>query len=238
MIIAIDGPAAGGKGTVALQLAEALGYEYVDTGAMYRAVALRALQAGIALDDEMSLGALAQHVDIRFVREQVGEGPRYRVLVDGEDVTAAIRQPDVERGSSVVAQFPSVRQALVEKQRALAAGGGVVMEGRDIGTVVLPDADVKFFVTASRAERARRRYAQYRGQGREVAITRIEAELAERDYRDSHRRVAPLRIPPDAIVIDTTDMTVQETVHAVRQIVLARLGKTHSRIPHPLPSSP
>ncbi len=225
LTIAIDGPAAGGKGTVALQLAEALGYLYVDTGAMYRAVALWALRKGIDLDDEENLGKVAQEVDVQFVREEEDGRVHYRVLVNGEDVTTAIRQPEVERGSSLVARFPSVRQVLVEKQRALAANGGVVMEGRDITTVVLPDAEVKLFVTASRAERARRRYEQHRQQGRAVDLAALEADLAERDYRDSHRQVAPLRIPKDAIVIDTTGLSVEETVHAVQRIVRARLER-------------
>lgn len=225
LTIAIDGPAAGGKGTVALQLAEALGYLYVDTGAMYRAVALWALRKGIDLDDEENLGKVAQEVEVQFVREEEDGRVHYRVLVNGEDVTTAIRQPEVERGSSLVARFPSVRQVLVEKQRALAANGGVVMEGRDITTVVLPDAEVKLFVTASRAERARRRYEQHRQQGRAVDLAALEADLAERDYRDSHRQVAPLRIPKDAIVIDTTGLSVEETVHAVQRIVRARLER-------------
>ena len=225
LTIAIDGPAAGGKGTVALQLAEALGYLYVDTGAMYRAVALWALRKGIDLDDEENLGKVAQEVDVQFVREEEDGRVHYRVLVNGEDVTTAIRQPEVERGSSLVARFPSVRQVLVEKQRALAANGGVVMEGRDITTVVLPDAEVKLFVTASRAERARRRYEQHRQQGRAVDLAALEADLAERDYRDSHRQVAPLRIPKDVIVIDTTGLSVEETVHAVQRIVRARLER-------------
>ncbi len=225
LTIAIDGPAAGGKGTVALQLAEALGYLYVDTGAMYRAVALWALRKGIDLDDEENLGKVAQEVEVQFVREEEDGRVHYRVLVNGEDVTTAIRQPEVERGSSLVARFPSVRQVLVEKQRALAANGGVVMEGRDITTVVLPDAEVKLFVTASRAERARRRYEQHRQQGRAVNLAALEADLAERDYRDSHRQVAPLRIPKDAIVIDTTGLSVEETVHAVQRIVRARLER-------------
>ena len=151
------------------------------------------------------------------------------MLADGEDVTTAIRQPEVDRGSSLVARFPGVRRALVAKQRALAAGGGVVMEGRDITTVVLPDADVKFFITASLAERARRRYEQHRAKGANVDLAAIEAELAERDYRDTHRKVAPMRVPEDAIIIDTTDMTVDEAVAVAERLVRAHLERAEER---------
>ncbi len=196
---------------------------------MYRAVAWKALQEGISWEDEETLGALAQRLDIRFVRESRQEGVQYRVLVDETDVTEEIRRPEVGRGSSIVAQFPAVRKALVAKQRALAAGGRVVMEGRDITTVVLPDADLKFFITASLAERARRRYEQYRAKGLDVDLAAIEAELAERDRRDSQRAVAPMRIPKDAIVIDTTDMTVEEATAVVVNIARARLAARKGR---------
>lgn len=229
LTIAIDGPAAGGKGTIALRLAESLGYLYVDTGAMYRAVAWRALREGISWEDEAALGALAERLEIRFQREEREGNVRYRVFADGDDVTEAIRRPEVDRGSSLVARFPAVRQALVAKQRALAEGGGVVMEGRDITTVVLPKADVKFFITASLAERARRRYEQHRAKGADVDLAAIEAELAERDWRDSHRQVAPMRIPEEAIVVDTTGMTVEESVAAVERLVRGILQKTEGR---------
>ncbi len=217
--IAIDGPAAGGKGTIALRLAEALGYLYVDTGAMYRVVAWEALQRHISLDDEKALGELAASLQITFRRERVGEEVRYRVLVNGVDVSEAIRQPEVDHASSVVAQYPLVREALVKKQRALAEEGGVVMEGRDIATVVLPHADVKFFITASLAERARRRYEQRRRAGIPTSLADVEAELAERDRRDSQRRAAPLRIPPDAVVIDTTGLDIDTSVQVVLRLV-------------------
>ncbi len=222
LVIAIDGPAASGKGTIALRLAERLGYLYVDTGAMYRAVAWQALQENISWEDEESLKHLAERLDIQFVRDDAEGTLRYRVLVNGDDATEFIRSPEVGRGSSIVAQHAAVRRALVAKQRKLAQAGGVVMEGRDITTVVLPDADVKFFITASLSERARRRYEQYRARGVNTDIATIEAELVERDRRDSQRSVAPLRIAEDAIVVDTTDMTVDEAVSTVVNLVRAR----------------
>ncbi len=224
LTIAIDGPAAGGKGTIALRLAEALGYRYVDTGAMYRAVAWEALRRGISWEDEPALARLAASLDIRFERVREASSIRYRVVVDGVDVTEDIRRPEVDHGSSVVAQHPAVRQVLVEKQRALAAGGGVVMEGRDITTVVLPDADLKFFITASLQERARRRYEQRRAAGLEADLAEVEAELAERDKRDSERKTAPMRVPRDAIVLDTTGLTVDRSVAVALQLVRSRLG--------------
>ncbi len=222
LVIAIDGPAASGKGTIALRLAERLGYLYVDTGAMYRAVAWQALQENISWEDEESLKHLAERLDIQFVRDDAEGTLRYRVLVNGDDATEFIRSPEVGRGSSIVAQHAAVRRTLVAKQRKLAQAGGVVMEGRDITTVVLPDADVKFFITASLSERARRRYEQYRARGVNTDIATIEAELVERDRRDSQRSVAPLRIAEDAIVVDTTDMTVDEAVSTVVNLVRAR----------------
>ena len=222
LTIAIDGPAAGGKGTIALRLAEALGYTFVDTGAMYRAVAWIALQRQIPLDDAEALGKLAEELEIAFQREEVEGRVRYRILADGEDISGDIRRPEVDRASSIVAQYPAVRKALVAKQRALAREGGVVMEGRDITTVVLPDADIKFFITASLEERARRRYTQRLERGLPADLAAIEQELAERDRRDSERPTAPMRIAPDAIVIDTTDLDVDTSVALVIRLVQAR----------------
>ena len=216
--IAIDGPAGGGKGTIAQHLAQSLGFLYVDTGAMYRAVAWLALHRGISLEDEEAISALARSADIRFLPQQ-NDQSRYRILINGHDVTEAIREPQVDRGSSIVAQYPEVRQVLVEKQRNLAQSTHVVMEGRDITTVVLPDADVKLFITASLEERARRRYIQRVNKGIAADLSTIQAELAERDKRDTERQTAPMRVPKEAIVIDTTNQQVEYSVHIVLRLV-------------------
>lgn len=236
LVIAIDGPAAGGKGTVARRLAQRLGYRFVDTGAMYRAVAWAALRKGLSLDDGEALGELATHLEMDFQERVTPEGVFYRLLVNGQDVTEAIRQPEVERASSVVAQYPQVRRVLVAKQRQLARQGGVVMEGRDITTVVLPDADLKLYITASLTERAQRRYAQYQEQGYMTPgpphehLATLQAQLMLRDQRDAQRATSPLRIAQDAIVLDTTCLSVEESVE-----VIWRLLRT--RFPHALPRS-
>lgn len=210
-IIAIDGPAGAGKSTVAKAVAERLGYVYIDTGAMYRAVALKAFKKGIPLSDEKAVSALAAGLDMRFVRC----GNEQRIIVDGEDVTTEIRSENASRLSSTVSTIAGVRKRLVELQRRMGADGGVVMEGRDIGTVVFPDAEVKVFLTASVMERARRRCEQLRAMGKEPDLDRIAEEIRDRDLRDSSRRLAPLRQAPDARLIDTDRMTVDEVVDSI-----------------------
>ncbi len=217
--IAIDGPAGGGKGTIALRLAQALGFLYVDTGAMYRAVAWLALQQGIPLEDEEAVSKLVQNAVIDFQPQSDGKKVHYRIIINNQDITEDIRQPEVDRGSSIVAQYPEVRNVLVRAQRNLAQHAHVVMEGRDITTVVLPDADIKLFITASLEERARRRYEQRLSNGIHADLAQIQEELVERDKRDSERSTAPMRIPPDAIVIDTTGQQVEESVRVVLRLV-------------------
>jgi cytidylate kinase len=211
LIIAIDGPSGSGKGTLARRLADALGYRHVDTGAMYRAVAWRAHQLGYALDDEAAVSALA----VGSVLEQE-DG---RVAIDGHDVTREIRTPDIDQSAARVARLPAVRAALVARQRELGAGGGVVMEGRDIGTVVFPDADVKVYLDASAEERARRRAndpAHTRASG---DVRHVKSAMAARDESDTTRTVAPLQMAADANYVDTTGMDADAVFARVMEIV-------------------
>jgi CMP/dCMP kinase len=205
--IAIDGPAAAGKSTIGRALARALGWRYVDTGAMYRAVALAALERGVTPRDGDVLGSLASLVEV------AGDGQT--VSLNGRDVTARIRGADVTRLASEVAAVPEVRQALVARQRALASSGGVVMEGRDIGTVVLPEAKLKVWLTASVEERARRRGDDLGLEQDEAARAEVERAIAARDEADASREASPLARAGDAVVIDSTDKSVDEVVGAI-----------------------
>ena len=210
-VIAIDGPSGVGKGTVARAIADAFGYRHVDTGAMYRALAWGALDRGLDLEDEAAVSALARSVDIA-----VGAG---LVSVDGVDVTRAIRTPQIDRAVTSVARMPSVREVLVARQRELGRLGGVVMEGRDIGTVVFPDADVKIYLDASPEERARRRAADPAHGGRGEALATVASAMADRDRIDSTRAASPLMIAPDAVVVDTTGASVADVVTRVMAII-------------------
>lgn len=205
LIITVDGPAAAGKSTVARRLAERLGYRYADTGAMYRALTLKALEQGVDPADPGAVEDLARMTEI--TADASGE-----TVLDGRVVTRAIRSPEVSRAVSFVAMAPGVRRWMVRAQRTLAAGGGVVMEGRDIGTAVLPDAHHKFFLTAALAERADRRHRELRAGGYAVELADLEAEMALRDRLDSQRAFDPLTVAPDAIVVDTTGKTVEQVV--------------------------
>jgi cytidylate kinase len=208
-VIAIDGPAGAGKSTVAKKVADSLGLAYVDTGAMYRGITLLGMRGGMSPEDgEAKLAELVRTAELRF--ESGSDG--LRVYLNGEDITRAIRQPDVSRQVSYYARVPSVRQLLTLWQRKLAASGGIVMEGRDIGTVVLPEADKKFFITASALERARRRQRELDQQGYRVELEHLAREIEERDRIDSNRSVAPMCVAPGATVIDTTNLAVDEVV--------------------------
>ncbi len=220
LIIAIDGPSGVGKGTVARAVAAALGYRHVDTGAMYRAVAWRALQDRLPFDDENGLGGLAERAVIDACDRLVS--------VDGVDVTAAIRTPEIDRGAARVARIARVRTALVTRQRAIGAGGGVVMEGRDIGTVVFPEADVKVFLDASAEERARRRVHDEAHNGSKD-MAQVASELAARDQSDRTRAVSPLAVAPDAHVIDTTGLPIDAVVARVLALVRAAGESQQSR---------
>jgi cytidylate kinase len=212
MVIAIDGPAGAGKSTVARQAALALGYDYLDTGAMYRAVAWRGWQNGIAETDEAELAAIAETIELRF--GPLAEDGSQRVYVGQEDVTEAIRVPEVSRLVSPVSAHPAVRRALVGRQREIGrqAERGVVLEGRDIGTVVFPDAPLKVFLTATPEERARRRHAELEARGLTADFAAVFAEQNIRDTRDSQRADSPLKPAPDAVEIVTDGLTVEDVV--------------------------
>lgn len=206
--IAIDGPAGAGKSTVAKRIAEQLGWLYIDTGAMYRAVALLALRRGVALDDAAALTALAERAKIDLLPAKQG----CRVLLDGEDVSTEIRLPEVGNAASPVSAVAGVRQALVRQQQELAASRPVVMDGRDIGTVVLPDAPCKVFLTASPQIRAARRSAELKAKGLPADLQQIEQEMRERDARDSNRKYSPLRQAADAHFLDSSTLDIDAVV--------------------------
>jgi CMP/dCMP kinase len=213
IVVAIDGPAGAGKSTASRALAQRLGYGYVDTGAMYRAVGVLAAERGLALDDDAALGRLV--AALSFELRDGGTA----LVVDGRDVSAAIRRADAGELASRVSTRPVVRERLVALQRALGEAGGVVMEGRDIGTVVFPDAPVKLYLTAAPAERARRRAAELRARGEQVDEAALAADLAARDRRDSGREHAPLRPASDARLIDTTHLGLDEVVERMAEAV-------------------
>ncbi|MFA0747188.1 (d)CMP kinase [Fervidibacter sp.] len=221
LVIAIDGPVGAGKSTVAKLVARKLGYLYVDTGAMYRAVALKALRLGMDINDPIVMAMLAEATDIQL--QQQGDGS-VRVFLDGEDVTEAIRTPEVSEASSIVSAHEGVRKVLAERQKAMAELGGVVMEGRDIQTVIAPDAEVKIFLTASLEERAKRRWLELQQKGISVSYEEVLQEVKERDERDKTRAIAPLRKAPDAVEIDTTGMTPEEVAEKIVELARKRAG--------------
>jgi cytidylate kinase len=208
-VITIDGPAGAGKSTVARAVAGALGFSYLDTGAIYRTVALAAQRSATGWCDEPAVARIARDVaGRRRLRFETAEGGAQRVLLDGEDVSEAIRAPEMGAGASMVSALPAVRDALLDLQRDLARGGGVVMEGRDTGTVVMPDAELKFFLTAAPSERARRRCEEMRAKGMKVDLRETEREIEQRDRRDTERAAAPLRQAHDALAVDTTGLSI------------------------------
>lgn len=218
IVVTIDGPAGAGKSTVAKNLARHLGYRLLDTGAIYRAVALTAQRTGVAWSDGAACAAIARDLDIsyKFV------GDKNHVFLGSEDVSAAIRTPEVSQGASQVSAHPPVRQALLDLQRRLGQGGGIVVEGRDTGTVVFPKAEAKFFLTATPEERARRRVAELTQGGATVDYEQTLREIIERDERDAGRDVAPMKPAEDAVLVDSSTQTIEQVVDSLATIVEAR----------------
>ena len=214
-IVAIDGPAGSGKSTVAKQVARKMGFSLIDTGAIYRSVALTASRRQVSHDDDEALAEIVATLDLSFRFT----GELNHVYLKGEDVSRAIRTPDMDLASSNVSARPVVRQGLLSLQRRLAGQGGAVLEGRDIGTVVFPDAEVKVFLTASVKERALRRYREQRDRGLKVDLKTIEEEVVLRDHQDSTRALAPLCRADDAVEIDTDDMTIDQVVASILDLI-------------------
>jgi len=218
-MITIDGPAASGKSTLGKNLADWLGYLYFDTGVMYRAVTWAAQQAGVPIDDEAAVTELAKKIEIDVRPASQNDGRAYDVLVDGQDITWDIRQPEVDNDVSKVSVYPGVRQALTAQQRRIGLRGQVVMVGRDIGTVVLPDAGLKIYLDASLKVRARRRYEEEKARGSSITYQQVVASLRRRDKIDSSRKYAPLKIADDAVVINTEALSAAQVVERILALI-------------------
>ncbi len=219
LIIAIDGPAASGKSTTAQLLAQKLGYVYIDTGAMYRACALKAKKMGIDINDEESIRELLDDIDIRIENHN----SKNRIFLDGEDVSEDIRADDISALASAISAIPAVRYKMVELQRKMGEKGGVILDGRDIGTFVFPTAEVKFFLTASPEVRAKRRWLELKQKGVNKDFSEVLADLVKRDNKDSQRALAPLKKADDAIEVDTSNMTIEEQTDYLYQIICSRM---------------
>ena len=213
--VAIDGPASAGKSTVAKIVAKKLHFIYCDTGTMYRSVTFAALKNHVKLDDDQALKELLKTIEIRFVPAE----PEQRVFVNDEEVTQAIRTPEITNNVSLVSAQPSVRAELTKRQQEIAEAGGIVMDGRDIGTTVLPNAEVKIFLIASVHERAVRRFKENQTKGIDTPLDVLEKEIEERVYKDSHREISPLTQAEDAVLVDTTSLTIDQVVDQILEII-------------------
>lgn len=221
LIISIDGPSGAGKSTVSQALAKRLGYRYIDTGAMYRAVAWKVKRESVALEDEASLVQIASSLNLSFVIED----NRIRLFENHEEITEAIRSPEMSRLASEISKRKGVREILVEKQRTMGKDGGVVIEGRDIGTIVFPKADIKFYLNASPEERGRRRFKELMERGIEIDFKETLREVVDRDRNDMNREISPLRKAEDAIEIDSTHRSVEEVVDEMVRLIFERVKK-------------
>jgi cytidylate kinase len=219
LVVAIDGPSGAGKSTITKLLSERIGYTHIDTGAMFRAVALAVKRAGVSIDDGEALARACRSIDISFVRDTVP----CRVICNGEDISEAIRTPEISMLTSRISNKKPVRETLLSQQREMGRDGGVILEGRDIGTVVFPDAEVKFFLTASAEERGKRRYLELRDRGEAVTLEQTVADVRQRDDQDSRREHAPLRRAKDAIEIDTTGLSIDEALEIMEDKIKERL---------------
>ena len=219
-VITIDGPSGSGKGTVAGILAKRLGWNLLDSGALYRLLAFAAGNHGVALDNEALLEKLAAHLDVQFVGAT--DGKPARIILEGDEVTHAIRSEAVAAGASKVAALPAVRDALLQRQRAFQEFPGLVADGRDMGTVVFPDAPLKVFLTASAEERARRRYLQLKAKGDDVSLSGLLDEIRARDERDTQRAIAPLKPAADAIQLDSTELSIEQVLERIMSEIALR----------------
>ncbi len=219
MQIAIDGPAGAGKSTISKFVASEMGYLYIDTGAMYRAIGYKALENNISLDESEKIDAMAKESEIELKITDHGQN----IYLDGKDVTGKIRTPEVSMAASKVSAIGGVRRTLVELQRKIAGSNNVIMDGRDIGTVVLPDAEIKIFLTASAEDRAMRRYLELKEKGTETSYQDVLEDMQKRDYQDSHRAESPLKAADDATIIDTSGQTLGESVQLIVDFIKSRV---------------
>ena len=220
-VITIDGPSGTGKGTVSRLLAQQLGWHFLDSGALYRLVAYGAEKAGISLDDHTALSGYARHLPVTFNATSLADEPR--IMLDNQDVTEGIRTESAGNAASVVAAVPAVREALLVRQRDFRQPPGLVADGRDMGTTVFPDADIKVFLTASTEERAKRRYKQLKEKGNSVSLTALVQDITDRDERDANRPVYPLKPPKYAVIVDTTELAIDAVLQRVMELIPSTL---------------